>query len=82
MEQPEIKYPCQWTYRIIGMKEEQLRNIIKVCLGTKKYELTAGNTSSKGKYISLNLETRVNSQKQRDEIFKRLSQNPEVKMII
>ena len=82
MKKAEIKYPCQWTYRIIGMDENELRQVVINCLGEQAFELSLGNTSKKGKYISLNLETEVDSQQQRDELFNRLNENPEVKMII
>jgi len=82
MKKAEIKYPCLWTYRIIGTDKTLLQQLVTECLAQKKYELTAGNTSSKGKYISLNLETRVTSQKERDDIFHRLNNSPVVKMII
>ena len=82
MEKAEIKYPCQWTYRIIGTDETELVKIVSDCMGDVKYDLSLANRSSMGKYISLNLETMVENEESRDKIFNCLKAKPAVKMII
>ena len=82
MKKAEIKYPLQWTYRIIGTDENELRKVVINCLEEKKIGLTIANKSSKGKYLSLNFETLVASEEERDKIFNCLKSNPAVKMII
>lgn len=78
----ELKYPCEWDYRIIGTDESSIRHEIIAYLGDSGYSLNYSNTSSKGKYISLNLKTRVLDQGDRDRLFNALKQISGVKMVL
>ncbi len=81
-QKPEITYPCQWAYRVIGMSEEPLRNTIESILVGKKYSLKASNSSSGGKYLALALELVVDSEAERLDIFDSLKASDEVKMVL
>jgi len=81
-EKPEIEYPCEWGYKIIGKDKTALQTAIFDVVGERAYVTKGGNSSSKGKFHSLNMTCRVKSQEDRDEIFKAFSDHIEVKMVI
>jgi putative lipoic acid-binding regulatory protein len=82
MEKPIIKYPCKWSYRIIGQDEQLLRNAVLNVVADKKHQLSYANESSGGKYKSLNLEITVQSEKEKLEIFDKIKSNKNVKFVL
>ncbi len=79
---PDIEYPCEWGYKLIGRNEAELEACIFDIVGKREYTTKKGNSSSKGKFHTLNMRCRVESQKDRDEIFKAFSEHNDVKMVI
>lgn len=79
---PEINYPCEWHYRIIGTIEESMRKAAESVSIGKKYNLVASNQSSGGKYFSLQLSVLVENEEERLAIFEKLKANPEIKMVL
>ena len=82
MEKPEIKYPCKWSFRIIGPDRELMREAVKGYMGNSEYTLSDSNVSRSGKYVSLNLETNVHDEKNRNLIYTDLKKFPSIKMIM
>jgi len=82
MTKTEFKYPCQWSYRIIGEDEKLLRDAAASAVGNKKYKLSVSNRSSGGKYHSLNLELIVNDEAERLRIFNHLNKDPAIKFVL
>lgn len=82
LETGVLEYPRPWTYRVIGMDEGLIRQAVAEALCRNEYELELSNTSSGGKYISMNLETRVASEEARNSIHLALTSHPAVKMVI
>ena len=82
MTKAEIKYPCKWSYRIIGDDEKLLRDAAASALGNKKYKLSLSNSSSGGKYYSLNLELTVENEAERLRIFNHLKKDIAVKFVL
>jgi putative lipoic acid-binding regulatory protein len=88
--QPEIQYPCPWSYKVIGTDEEDVRRAVKitlaVCLdpdsGDRPYELGLSRQSRHGSYVSLNLTLEVRSEAERNALFAGLADCPEVRMVI
>lgn len=81
-EKPNIDYPCNWNYKIIGTElEEMIRAIEKIVEGME-YNIASSNVSSKGKYFSLNLKVFVTSEAIRNIIFEKLESSDYVKMVI
>lgn len=78
---PEIIYPTQWEYRIIGRNKQKIKELIPQIV-QQDYEITDGKTSSGGKFVSVVVRTQVQSEEQRDAIFVRFKQNPEVDMVL
>ena len=79
---PDIEYPCEWGYKLIGTDITTLQSVIFDILGERPYTTKGGNSSSKGKFHSLNMRCRVESQEDRDEIFKAFSDHKDIKMVI
>jgi len=81
-KKPELKYPAMWGYRVIGLDEIALREAISDVLEGRDYTIDVSNTSSKGKYISLNVELVVHNEKERTGIFAALKKHPATHMIL
>ena len=81
-EKPEIEYPCEWGYKLIGTDKQKLQECIFDIVGKRDYTTKEGNSSSKGKFHTLNMRCKVESQKDRDAIFKAFSEHEDVKMVI
>lgn len=79
---PDIEYPCEWRYKIIGTDKEALEACISEIMQERRYSIKDGNRSSKGKFISMNSQCKVQSQEDRDLIFKAFSDHSAVKMVI
>jgi putative lipoic acid-binding regulatory protein len=79
---PDIDYPCEWEYTVIGADEARLREIIFTACAPLVPAITHSRTSRRGSYCSLNATVRVDDEQQRDAIFSRLQGYPEVKMVI
>jgi len=81
-EKPEIAYPCEWGYKIIGTDKDKLEASIFEVMGVRDYSTKAGNSSSKGKFHALSTACMVMSQEDRDAIFKAFQDHCDVKMVI
>lgn len=78
---PIIVYPTEWEYIIIGKNEAKIKEAVFEIM-SKTYLLEKRNKSSAGKFISFHLKVLVDSEKDRDEIFKNLSKCQEITMVI
>ncbi len=81
-EKPDIKYPCSWVYKIIGADEEALRRAVITVIGEKDLLITKSNTSSGGKYISLNLEVVIDDDETRLKYYQHLKNHAAVKVVM
>lgn len=79
---PDIDYPCTWGYKIIGRDKDKLLLCIKEVLGNKRYTCSVGNVSKTGKFTTYNTSCTVNSEEERNKIFKAFETHLEVKMVI
>ena len=81
-EKPKIDYPCEWGYKIIGKDKVLLETAIFEVMGERDYKTPTGNTSSKGKFHALTTACQVDSQEDRDVLFKAFQNHEAVKMVI
>ncbi len=89
-QKPEIEYPCRWSYKMIGSEEEAVaraaRECVGLCLGLepgpRDMKLSLSRKSGGGKYVSWNLQLRVDSQAERDELFTALADHPAIRIVI
>ncbi len=81
-DKPDIEYPCSWVYKVIGSNEDSLRNAIATIMGTKEQIITKSNSSSGGKYTSLNVEIVVNDDATRLKYYQHLKNHAAVKVVM
>lgn len=81
-EKPEIEYPCEWGYKLIGRDKAKLEASVFDIVGKRAYQTRAGNSSSKGKFHTVNMTCKVESEVDRNQIFKAFSDHKDVKMVI
>ena len=81
-EKPQIDYPCEWGYKIIGTERVKLEAVIFEVMGSRNYKQKGGNRSSKGKFHSLSTSCQVESEEDRDTLFKAFQEHKDVKMVI
>lgn len=81
-EEPKIKYPCGWQYKIIGMDTEAMKQAVCEIIADHDHTLNHSNSSSSGKYISFNLELEVHSEEHRDSFFIQLREHIAIKFVI
>ncbi len=95
-QKPTIEYPCPWAFKVIGREEAAVCRAIDQCLADcladgadgagggaeRGARITVGRTSSGGKYVSVNLELRVDSEQERNALFQALANRPEVRIVI
>lgn len=89
-EKPQIIYPCQWGFKVIGTDEDAVRGAVKACLeecltretGQREYEIGFSRMSGKGNYVSLTLNLEVQDEAERNHLFQTLAKHSDVKMVI
>jgi putative lipoic acid-binding regulatory protein len=81
-EQPEIDYPCTWVYKVIGEDCTLLKDVIISACAPAEVVISHSQTSSKGKYHSLNAELIVTSEEIRLSIYETLKSAPAVKIVL
>jgi putative lipoic acid-binding regulatory protein len=79
---PEITYPCQWQYRIIGEDRAAMRAAITSLVDVAACVITDGNASSGGRYISLGLEITVNDETERMRLYQLLAGHPAIRVVL
>ncbi len=81
-KKPEIKYPCQWKYKLIVLKDVNVEKIAKEILGQNDFKLSFSHDSKEGKYKSYTLSTLVLSDEQRQFLFESFKKNENIKYVL
>ncbi len=81
-EKPDIIYPCLWAYKVIGEDCTLLKEILVKACAPHQPKISHSQTSSKGKYHSLQAELTVPSEEVRLAIYQRLQAEPAVKIVL
>ena len=81
-EKPQIDYPCQWEYKLIGACKDAMTDAVNSHLAGREFFLEVSQTSAKGKYTSLRLCLNVDSQEDRDAIFAAFHNHDDFKMVL
>jgi len=79
---PEIHYPCEWQYKIIGESRPAMQELVAETLGDIPFRLTPSNVSRTGRYVSMNLELTVQSEEQRLDLYRVLAASPHIKVVL
>jgi putative lipoic acid-binding regulatory protein len=78
---PEINYPCEWSYKIIGNNIAKILEAIENAVSGLKYDVTPSNISKNGNYYSLNLKLTVPNEVVRDLIYQKLDSSDSIKIV-
>lgn len=81
-QKPEITYPCEWAYKVIGTDVNKILFAIEEAAMGLTYDVSPSNVSSNGKYFSLNLKLEVPNETVRNLIFEKLGKSPDIKFVI
>ena len=84
-ERPEINYPTKWGFKLIGRDKEKLLACIKEIMqevGDKEHDCSLGNVSRTGKFHSYNASCTVESEEERNKIFKFFEDHTDIDMVI
>jgi len=81
-EKPKIEYPTNWGFKLIGRDKASLLACIKEVMGEKEHLCSVGNASKTGKFHSYNASCVVESQEERDRLFKCFQEHQDVEMVI
>jgi len=81
-ERPEISYPTNWGFKLIGRDKDKLLACIKEAMGEKEHLCSLGNASRTGKFHSYNASCTVETEEERNKIFKYFEDHDDVDMVI
>ncbi len=81
-DKPQIDYPTQWGFKLIGKDKDALHACIKETMEDKEHTCTTGNVSKNGKFHSYNASCVVENQEERDKLFKCFQDHEDVKMVL
>lgn len=79
---PQIDYPCEWQFKIIGESATVITELVADHVHEKDYVLRRSNVSSGGRYVSMSLELTVQSEERRLELYRLLAEEPTVKVVL
>ena len=79
-EKSEIDYPCQWSYRTIGLDVTVMKASVKQLMGDRVY--TYNEKNRKGKFISMELSLTVQTEDEREAVFSGLKDAAVFKMVL
>ena len=79
---PKIDYPTNWGFKLIGRDKDKLLACIKEAMGEKEHLCSLGNTSKTGKFHSYNASCTVDTEEERNKIFKYFEEHDDVDMVI
>jgi len=82
MKRLEIEYPCTWVYKVIGHDCTFLKEIIISACAPEEVKISHSNTSSGGKYHSINAELIIKDEATRLAIYETLKNSPGVKFVL
>ena len=71
-DRPKIEYPTNWGFKLIGRDKEALLACIKEAMGEKEHLCSLGNASRTGKFRTYNASCIVESEEERNRIFRYL----------
>ena len=79
---PEIEYPCQWSFKVIGSDVDEILSAIKDASLGLNYDVTPSNVSKNGKYYSINFSLEVPNETVRNLVYEKLEKSSGVIMVL
>ena len=81
-DRPKIEYPTSWGFKLIGRDKDKLLACIKEAMGEKEHLCSRGNTSKTGKFTTYNTSCTVDTEEERNKIFKYFEDCDAVEMVL
>ena len=81
-EKLELTYPCNWSYKLIALDKEVLRQAVLDVIDEREHKITHSKNSKGGKYVSMNLDMLVHNEDDRNFIYEALKQHQNIKMVL
>ncbi|MGR3320036.1 MAG: HP0495 family protein [Candidatus Anammoxibacter sp.] len=78
----KLEYPCQWVYKVIGANQKLVQEAIEGIVKGKQYSINHSQNSKTGKYCSFKLEMTVESEEERDLIYRMLNSHTDIRMVL
>jgi putative lipoic acid-binding regulatory protein len=80
--EPEIDYPCRWSYKIIGDDEKAIRIAIAEIVAHRDHDVELSRSSRTGKYVSLKVDVLVGDHDERRGLANGFNEHPAVKFVL
>ncbi len=81
-EKLTIEYPTNWGFKLIGRDKNKILTCIKEIMGEKEHLCSIGNTSRTGKFTTYNASCIVQSEEERNRIFKYFEEHNDIEIVI
>lgn len=81
-DRPEITYPCEWSYVVVGEGEERLFAHIEAAVGGTAHTKVVSRHSTSGRYTSIELTLVVEDEEHRLVLFRALQGHPAVRYVL
>ena len=78
-KETKIEYPRTWEFCIFGKDKEKMRNAVDECIPNK---LSHEDSKSNKKFHSQKVKVHVSSEEERNELYARLKDHPEITYIL
>lgn len=79
---PDIQYPCRWQYRLIGEERAAIIKAIQAVADLTVCTISDGNTSSGGRYLSINVEMTVSDEAERLRLYRQFAADPAIRVVL
>jgi len=79
---PEIIYPCEWQYKVIGSDVDKVLSAIDEASHGLDYSVSPSNVSKNQKYFSINFRIEVPNEITRDIIYESLVKHEDIKVVL
>jgi uncharacterized protein len=77
-----LKYPCTWVYKIIGVDQNDMKSAVLEIIHDRACQITPSRSSKTSKYHSLNVETIVEDESHRKDIYEALRAHRAIKIVL
>lgn len=78
----QIKYPCDWVYKVIGINAELMKTAICSIINGSNFSIEQSRESRTGKYISLNVKLVVSSEDERKKYYELLGKHKDIRFVL